>query len=157
MEQKPMLSYILIVMWIVVGILFFCQIIAYSINYFDQLDSVGSLSGSQFEAQMSYSYLTYMILYLIIVIFSFLLAYGTFMKKSGSWLIGLMLSSFLAFYAYLGIQSIGMYIIMDYLDNIFATAYSSISFITFILMIVFVPCLILILTRPNIKAYFGKT
>jgi len=154
-----MLSYVLFVLWIVVGIIFIGYFIVHSLNYLDQMDTIsGSAFGSsQWDVQMTYSYVTYMVLYLIITVFAFLLAYGTFFKKPWAWLTGIMLSSFLGFFAYVGIQAIGIYVIMDYWDNLFSTLYSSLTFISYIAMIIVVPCLLFVLLRPDIKAYFGKT
>ena len=154
-----MLSYILIVMWIVVGVVFLCYMIAHTLNYLDQLDSMSSsfLMSSGWDAYMNYYFATAFILYLGITIFAFLLAYGTFLKKSWSWLIGIMLSSFLGFFAYTGIQTIGTYFFMDRWDTAFSSLYSALAIISYIVMIIVVPCLLFILLRHEIKAYFGKT
>jgi len=159
MEQRPNLIYVLIILWTIIGILFLGLLITYTTNYLDQLNSKGSLSfsNSKFDTMMNFSLVLYILLFLFIVIFSFLLAYGTFIKKSWSWLLGIMISSFSGFFAYLGIQSLGNLIIMDNFSQMFANAYSTFQYVTFFMMIFFVPILLIILTRPGVKAYFGKT
>ncbi len=159
MEQKPNLVYILIILWVVIGILFLGLLITYMTNYLDQIGSMGGapLGDSQWQTMMNFSFAMYFILFLSITAFSFLLAYGSYMKKNWSWLIGIMTASFLGFFIFLGIQSIGTLIIMDYSDQIFSTTYSSYQYISYILLIFLVPCMLFIIIRPEVKTYFGKT
>ena len=159
MEQKPNLVYVLIILWMIIGILFLGCLITYTSNYLDQLDSRSNsvLYDSRWDTMMNFSFALYFLLFLFMVVSSFLLAYVTFMKKSWSWLLGIMFSSFSGFFIYVGIQSLGNLIIMDYFDKIFQNAYSTFQYVTFFVMIFFVPLLLIILTRPQIKTYFGKT
>jgi len=91
------------------------------------------------------------------VLSAFILAYGTFLKKSWSWITGVMLSSFLGYFAYSGIQLIWSLISMGNIDQLFANLYIGFHYTTYLLMIFFVPAILFILTRPVVKAYFGKT
>lgn len=159
MEKKPVLIYILISLWIIIGILFLCVLITWTQYYFEQIESTSSspFRGSQWDAMQNFSFILQFFRDLFIVVFAFLLAYGTFIKKSWSRLVGIMISSFFGFFIYLGIQYLGTAIIMDSFDQMFLNTYFNFLFITYLLMIFFVPCLLFILTRPNVKAYFEKT
>jgi len=158
MEQKPYLVYILIILWIVIGILFLGCLITYTTDYFDQLESRSDFHfDSKWDTMMDFSFAISFLLFLFIVVFSFLLVYWIFTRKSWAWLLGIMISSFLGLYIYSGIQSIGYLIIMDYFDRMFDTAYFTFQYVTYFVMIFFVPLLLIIFTRPQIKTYFGKT
>jgi hypothetical protein len=146
MEQKTNLIYVLTALWIIIGVLFLGSLITYGSYFFD----------SNFSP-MFFSSAAYFILLLFITMIAFVLTYGTFTKKSWSWLIGIMFSSFLGFHAYQGVMIIGNTIMMGNIDGIFRTPYSGFQYVTFFLTIFFVPILLFILTRPTVKAYFGKT
>jgi len=153
MNQKPKIIYILVILWIVIGVLFLGAAVKRTLDHLDYLDTTSAFGMDYFTTITTFSYVLYTILFIIIIVLSFILAYGTFIKKSWSWLIGIMLSSFLAFFAFLAIYLIGAGVIMENLDQVF----NNFEFVAYILMLFFVPCLMVLLTRPGVKAYFGKT
>jgi len=153
MNQKPKIIYILVILWIAIGVLFIGTAVTRTLNHLDYLDSIGASAMGQFTTTMTFSYVLYTILFIIIVTLSFLLAYGSFIKKSQSWLIGIILSSFLLFFVFQAIYLIGIGVIMENLDQMF----NNFEYVAYVLMLFFVPCLMVILTRPVVKAYFGKT
>lgn len=160
MEQKPNLVYVLIILWIIIGIIFLGLLATYTSNYLEQLESrSNSMFGGdeQWNALSDFYFVMYSILFLGIAIMSFLLIYGTFFQKNWSWLIGIITASSLSFWVWLGLVSIGSSIIMERIDQMFANLYSGFTFISYIMMIFLIPILLIILTRPNVKAYFGKT
>ena len=125
MEKKPVLIYILITLWIIIGILFLGILITWTQYYFEQIESTSSSSfrGFQWGTMQNFSFILQFFLDLFIVVFAFLLAYGTFIKKSWSRLVGIMISSFFGFFIYLGIQYLGTAIIMDIFDQMFVNTY----------------------------------
>jgi len=140
-------------LWIVIGVLFLGVAVKRTLDHLDYLDSTSAFGmDSFFTTITTYSYVLYTILFIIIIVLSFILAYGTFIKKSWSWLIGIMLSSFLAFFAFTAIYFIGYGVIMENLDQMF----NNFESVAYIWMLFFVPCLMVFLTRPEVKAYFGK-
>ena len=155
MNQKPKIIYILVILWIAIGVLFIGTAVKRTLDYLDYLDLTDASAMGQFTftTAMTFSYVLYTILFIIIVTLSFLLAYGSFIKKSRSWLIGIILSSFLIFFVFQAIYLIGGGIIMENLDQMF----NNFEYVAYVLMLFFVPCLMVILTRPVVKAYFGKT
>lgn len=155
MNQKPKIIYILIILWIVISVLFIGIAIKRTLDHLDYLDSISAFETVPFPitAITTFSYILYTILSTIIIALSFILAYGTFIKKSWSWLIGIILSSFLAFFAFTAIHLIGSGVIMENLDQTF----NNFESVAYILMLFFVPCLMVLLTRPGVKTYFGKT
>jgi len=160
MEQKPNLIYVLIVLWIIIGILFFGLLAISTTNYLEQLESrSNSIFGGdeQWNAVSDFYFVMYFILFLGITIISFLLIFGTFFQKNWSWLIGIMCASSLSFWVWLGLVSIGSSIIMERIDQMFANLYSGFTFISYIMMIFLIPILLIILTRSSVKAYFGIT
>ena len=155
MNQKPKIIYILVILWIVIGVLFIGMAVKRTLDHLDYLDltSASAFGRDYFTTIMTFSYVLYTILFIIIIALSFILACGTFIKKSWSWLIGIMLSSFLAFFAFSAIYLIGAGVITEHLDQMF----NNFESVVYILMLFFVPCLMVLLTRPVVKAYFGKT
>ena len=135
MNQKPTTIYILVILWIIIGILFLGRTISL-LEYF-------GFYGFYFTT------FTGLIVNIICIILSFLLAYGTFLKKELFWLIGLMFSSFLFYHILQGINSIGMILRFSNLITFF-------YYVAPILFIFLVPCQLFLLTRPEVKIYFGK-
>jgi hypothetical protein len=135
MNQKPTTIYILVILWIIIGVLF----IGRTISLIEYL----GLYGLYISTVIS------IIVGIICIIFSFLLAYGTFIKKELFWLIGLMFSSFLFYFVLQGINSIGMILRFTNVIRIF-------YYVAPIFFIFLVPCQIFLLTRPEVKIYFGK-
>lgn len=158
MEKKPAFVYILIGLWITIGVLFLIMLVIHTTYYIDQIAtySGGSFDESNFAVVMIFNLILQFLLFLFIVICSYIIAYGTFMKKSWSWLFGIILSSFLGFYIYRGIQLIGYSIIMRNFDQIFSHIYIGFQFILYVLIIFLIPSLLFILTRPYVKTYFKK-
>jgi hypothetical protein len=164
MEKKPHLINILIVLWAIVCFFFLGLLVTHISDYKAQLESMDdsySMGGSYFQdskwnAIQNFNFVTYFILYLFLTISAFLLAFGTFIKKSWSWFFGMMFSSFLGFYVFLGITSIGSLMIMDNIDNMFTTPYSAFHYTTSFALIFLVPIFLFTLTRPSVKTYFGK-
>ena len=153
MNQKPKIIYILVILWIAIGVLFIGTAVKRTLDYQDYLDSTSAFGMDSFTTIMTFSYVLYTILFIIIIALSFLLAYGSFMKKSWSWVIGLMLSSFLIYFVFQAISLIGSGIIMENLDQMF----NHFEYVANVVMIFLVPCLLALLTRPTVKTYFGKT
>ena len=67
----------------------------------------------------------YFLLYLALVIVGIFVLYRIFFKKAWVWLISIILSSFVGFFALQGISVIGMLIIMNYYTNYFKDMYTS--------------------------------
>ena len=154
MEQKPKLVYLLIILWIIVGVLFLGIFISQIMSHLDYLESVRSypVPMDKFMAQINFSYISYEVLYLIIIIFAFILAYGAYFNKKWCWLIGIMYTSALTFNVYMAIVMIGTFIIIGSFASM-----PNFQIIALISMIFFVPCLQFILTKPEVKIYFEKS
>lgn len=159
MNQKPKIIYILIILWIVIGVLVFGIAVKRTLDHLDSIDSISEVPNDSLPTMndsittyVTFSYVMYTILYTIIIVLSFILAYGTFIKKSWSWDISIMLSAFLTYFVFTAIFLIGSGVIMGQLDQIF----NNFESVANILMLFFVPCLIVLLTRPEVKAYLGK-
>jgi len=153
MEKKPSLIYLLIVIWAVICFLFLGLLVVDISNYLEQSETMNQ--DSPFNTANNLNFIIFLILFLLIIISSFLLAFGTIFKKNWSWLFGMMFSSFLGFYVFFGIIAIGTAIIMGYFD-IFETPYSVFSYVTSFAVIILVPILLFILTRQSVKTYFEK-
>lgn len=153
MNQKPKIIYILVILWIIIGVLFIGTAISRTLSTLDSLDIMGKSAPDKFTASIIFSYVSYTILLIIIIILSFLLAYESYIKKDLFWLIGLMLSSFLITFVINAINIIGAGIIAENLFQMF----NSFEYIAYILLIFLVPCQIFLLTRPEVKVYFGKS
>lgn len=158
MEKKPAFVYILIGLWITIGVLFLVMLVIHTTYYIEQIASYreSPFGESNFTVGLKFNFILQFLLFLFIVICSYILAYGTFMKKSWSWLFGIILSSFLGFYIFQGIQLIGYSIIMKYFSQIFSNLYGGYHFILNVLLIFLIPSLLFILTRPYVKTYFKK-
>ena len=135
MNQKPATIYILVIVWIIIGMLFLGRTISL-LEYF-------GFYGFYFTT------FTGIIVNIICIILSFLLAYGTYTKKELFWLIGMMFSSFLFYLVLQGINSIGMILRFS---NVFSFFY----YVAPIFFIFLVPCLLFLLTKSEVKIYFGK-
>ena len=96
MIQKPNIIYLLVILWIIIGVIFIGIAISSTQENLDFIDSFGNYE-DEFSTMVVYSLISSLILFIICIILSFLLAYGTFIKKELFWLIGLMFSSFLLF------------------------------------------------------------
>jgi len=151
-SKRSILIYVLVTLWIVIGILFIGTVFQRTSEYFDNIVSFSRHMGSDFIDYTTFYYVIFLILFVIIITFSFLLALCTFIKKNRFWLIGLMFSSFLLYFGFQAIYFIGFLIISEKSDQFFR----SFEYITYICMLIIVPLVILILTRPEVKAYFGK-
>jgi hypothetical protein len=144
--------YVLVIFWIVIGMLFIGAVFQRTSDYFHYIDSFSGHMGGEIIDFTTFHYALYIILFIIIIIFSFLLAICTFIKKGQSWLIGLMFCSFLLCFGFQAIYFIGFLIISGKSDQFFR----SFEYITYMCMLIIIPFVILILTRPKVKAYFGK-
>jgi len=154
MTEKSKIIYILVILWIVIGVLFIGTAVQKISEYLNVIDSFGGFgSPDDITKSMTFSYVVYTTQFIIIIALSFILAYSSFRKKSQSWLIGIILSSFLIHFVVQAIYFIGFAIIRENFGLIF----SNFEYITYMLMLFIVPCVIFILTRPKVKEYFGKT
>ena len=151
--KKSILIYFLITLWIVIGVLFICVIYykysEYSdyIGIYDRFESPNSWINA-----MTFNYIIFIILFIIVITIAFLLALLTFIKKSQSWLVGLMFSSFLLYFAFQAIHFIGFGVLSGNLRQFSRTF----EYITYMCMLIIAPLVILILTRTEVKTYFGK-
>jgi hypothetical protein len=156
MEKKPAFVYILIGLWATIGVFFIIMLVVHTTYYLDAIASYNrfSLGPSDYVGYMTFMLIIQIILYLFIVICSYIITYGTFVKKSWSWLLGIILSSFLGFYIFQGIQSIGLFIIMGNFGQVFSNLYTGFQVILFILLMFFIPIILFIMTRPYVRNYF---
>ncbi len=159
MEKKPNFIYILTGLWVTIGVLFIIMLVIHTTYYLDQIASYRSIlpGQSDFATSMTFLLILQFSLFLFIVICSYIITYGTFIKKSWSWLFGIILTSFLGFYIFQGIQLIGYSIMMGSFGLMFSNLYTGFQFILYILIMFFIPSLLFILTRPHVKTYFSKT
>jgi hypothetical protein len=152
MVRKPNIIYLLVILWIIIGVIFIGIAISSTQETLDFIDSFGNYE-DEFSTLVVYSLVSSLILYIICIILSFLLAYGTFIKKELFWLIGLMFSSFLLYFVFSAINLIGGGIIRGSIGRMFDTDFHNFALIFFIFL---APCQIFFLTRPEVKSYFGK-
>ncbi|MCK4364470.1 MAG: hypothetical protein KAW45_00295 [Thermoplasmatales archaeon] len=155
MEKKPTNIYILLILWIGISIIFSGILIIHTLRYLDTL-SFHSGSISELDLYISYSFILYLLLYLGIIILSAVSSYGTLFNKKWSWLIGIMFSSFLGYHVFLGIYMVGIMIINESFDNIFTDIQTGFQYIGYIFLIFLIPTSLFILTRKEVRAYFGK-
>ena len=158
MEQKPKQVWILIIIWIIIGILFIGMFINETSTYFGNLkfyeDSTffTGNQANQFSTDLTFIYVVMVIFDILIIIFSFLLVYTSFYVKKWTWILGIILSSALLYTVYFGIIGVGRAIIngqlLEYFSNFIAVVYTIIIFI--------IPCTIYLLTRPTVRKYFEK-
>ena len=113
MNQKPKIIYILVILWIIIGVLFIGIAISRTLDTLHFLDSASRGGSDKFTTAITFQYIIYTILFIIIIILSFLLAYESFIKKDLFWLIGLMFSSFLIYFVFQAIYFIGSGIIAE--------------------------------------------
>jgi hypothetical protein len=143
---------ILVALWIIIGFLFICTAFQRTSDYLKMIGGIIRFGEGFFATEWLFHWAFFTIIFILIIILSFLLAYGSIMKKTQSWLIGIMLSSFLIYFGLQGILILGLTIISeDYGD-----AFLNLEFYANILIAFISPILIFILTRPEVKAYFGK-
>jgi len=155
MEQKPKLVYFLIILWIILGVLLLGIFITQIINHLDSLQSAEefpSIYKNEYLRQITFSYISSEIFFIVISLFAFILAHAAFINKKWCWLIGIMYTSALAFFVYSAIVMIGNFIVQGSI-----TGLGNFLVIVYISMIFFVPCILYILTRPIIKEYFEKS
>jgi len=155
MNGKPSLVYVLIILWILVGILFAGTLIKRTtdhLDYLEQTEGYSSYFDDSFNTLQNFSFYLYALLFIAIIIISCLLVYGMLLDKKWSWLISIMLTSFLGMFLFMGIYMIGAASIMEN----FSEYFENFEFITYLLMIFIVPILLFILMRPEVKSHFGK-
>ena len=152
MNQKPKIIYILVILWIIIGVLFIGVAISRTLDTMRFLGFSSRGGSDEFTTAIIFQYIIYTILFVIIIILSFLLSYESFIKKELFWLIGLMFSSFLLYFVFQAIYFIGSGIIAENMVQML----NSFDYIAYILLIFLVPCQIFLLTRPEVKVYFGK-
>lgn len=153
-NEKPIIIYILVTMWIVIGVSTIGIVAHRTSTFWDYIESLDRVNmPDNITNAMTFNYVFFIILFTIIIIISFLLAYSSFMKKSYSWLIGLMFSSFLIYFVIQVISSIGLFVIYGKFDVLF----NNLEYIVYIFMLFIVPIVIFIHTRPKVNLYFGKT
>ena len=151
--KRSILVYFLVTLWIVIGVLFIGAIYHKYSEYSDYIGMYDRFGGpNSFTNAMTFNYIAFIILFIIVITIAFLLAFFTFIKKSQSWLLGLMFSSFLLYFAFQAIHFIGFGVISGNLHQ-FSRSF---EYITYMCMLIISPLVILILTRPEVKAYFGK-
>jgi hypothetical protein len=151
MNQKPNNIYILETMWIIIGVLFILITINSLLDFLRSRPIFDGING-YFTATVNFSFIYYILLSIFLSIISFLIAYKFFIKKDLFWLIGLMFSSFLMYYAINGIHYIGLGIVSGKTAQIF----SDLDIIVPMIFIFLIPCQIFLLFRSDVKVYFGK-
>ncbi len=156
--KKTAFVYILIGLWITIGVLFLLMLVIHTTYYLGRIVSFRGITNdaSNIAAGLNFYLILQFLLFLFIVISSFINVYGIFMKKSWSWLFGIILSSFLAYYIFQGIYIIGYSIIVKNFGQMFSDLYTGFQFILYVPIMFFIPSLLFILTRPYVKAYFRK-
>ena len=150
MEQRPKLINILIVLWILIGILFISEAMYVVENYLcstvpDVFDMVVQYI-DLFAINIAFT--------ILLSIFSVVLAYGAFKKKSWTWLVGLM---FAAYILILSIHESALSVsglIFGILGDI---AYSYTNLILPLCLTVLAALVIYLSMKPSVKAYFGKS
>jgi len=92
MVRKPNTIYILVILWIIIGVIFIGIATSSTQETLDNIDGFIKYN-DEFTAFVVYSLVSSLILYVICIILSLLLAYGTYINKELFRLIGLMFSS----------------------------------------------------------------
>jgi len=151
MVRKPNTIYILVILWIIIGVIFIGIATSSTQETLDNIDGFIKYN-DEFTAFVVYSLVSSLILYVICIILSLLLAYGTYINKELFRLIGLMFSSFLLYFVFSAINLIGGSIIRGSIDHMF----DAFHYFAYIFFIFLAPCQIFLLTRPEVKSYFGK-
>jgi len=152
MKQKPKHVYGVILLWIIIALLFLGLITTRTMDFFDYYDSFsefGSMEGS-ISNLMTFSYITYIILFIVIVVLSFLMAYSAIFSKGRLWLPSVIVASFLGFFMFQALYILGMSLIRNNVGEIFENFES----VTYILLLIFVPVLLFLLTRPVVESYY---
>ncbi|KYK20137.1 hypothetical protein AYK21_01580 [Thermoplasmatales archaeon SG8-52-2] len=104
---------ILAALWIIIGFLFICIAFQRTSDYLDLTGGIIRSGEGYFLSEMLFHWAFFTIIFILIIILSFLLAYGSLMKKTRSWLIGIMLSSFLTYFGLYGILILGLTVISE--------------------------------------------
>lgn len=157
MEEKHENIYILFSLWLTISFLllglFVYQVYAYS----EYLNFSGGFRSS-FAASITFSQIWALIFSLILVVLSFLLVYGTYVRRGWGWIGGLMFSPYiLLFYGNSAVILVGTLLLSGNYEVYFNNVYTVIYVIATIVLPFLAFFVVYLLFRPQIKTYFGKT
>lgn len=152
MKQKPKHVFGVILLWIIIALLFLGSAITRIIDLFDYYDSNSGFDsvGGSMSNLMTFTYGIYIILFFIIAVLSLLMAYGAIFCKGKLWLPSVISVSFLGFFIFQALYILGVGLMRESVVEIFENFES----VTYVLLLIFVPVLLFLLTRPVVESYY---
>jgi len=154
MEKKPILIWVLVIFWLVIGISYISLMYSQIQNYLDYTamysDVSPMLKSSIMDNYLLFSLIINLLLYFYILIFSIINSYFTLFKKE-KWLIAIIFTSSLLYTIYYGLVLLGSILLRDYNHDLSQYTFYLPIFITMILA----PIQLFILTRPLVKKYYS--